>query len=153
MAGFKMDISKAKATVQPRKKKKRVGRGEGSGYGKTAGRGMNGARSRSGWSQRNQTGGNIPLWRRLPKVGFKNSPFKKGYTPVNVHQLDKFSQGTEITPQLLEAEGVVKQVKKNGIKILGAGEVTKALTVKAHAFSNMAEEKIKAAGGNVEVIQ
>ena len=147
-----MDLSEAKSLNNPRKRRKRVGRGRGSGKGKTCGRGMNGARSRSGWSSRNQVGGNIPLWRRLPKVGFSNAPFKTTYTPVNVEQLNAFEADTRVTPEVLEERGIVCQPSRDGIKILGSGEIDRALTVRAHAFSESAEEKIKAAGGSVEVI-
>ncbi|MFP4027082.1 MAG: 50S ribosomal protein L15 [Candidatus Brocadiia bacterium] len=147
-----MDISEVKALTSPRKKCKRLGRGHGSGSGKTAGRGMNGARSRSGWSVRNMTGGNIPLWRRLPKVGFSNAPFKKIYTPVNVGQLAQFEPETHVTPALLQERGIVKQPQQSGIKVLGDGNLEKPLTVRANAFSKTAREKIENAGGTVEVI-
>lgn len=147
-----MDLSDAKSLNNPRKERKRVGRGHGSGHGKTCGRGMNGARSRSGWSRRNQNGGNIPLWRRLPKVGFTNADFKTSYTPVNLHQLNRFDAETRVTPEVLEDQGVVKQPSRDGIKILGSGELDRPLTVRAHDFSDSAREKIEAAGGTVEVI-
>ena len=147
-----MDISKAKALNKPRSKRKRVGRGRGSGHGKTSGRGMDGARSRSGWSQRNMTGGNIPLWRRLPKVGFTNARFKKTYTPVNVARLAAFPADTHVTPELLREQGIIKQAGADGVKILGDGELDRALTVRANAFSRSAREKIEAAGGTVELI-
>lgn len=147
-----MDLSEAKSLNHPRTKRKRVGRGHGSGHGKTSGRGMDGARSRSGWSQRNQIGGNIPLWRRLPKVGFSNADFKTTYTPVNVQVLNRFDPQTRVTPELLEECGIVKQPSRDGIKILGSGQLEQPLTVRAHAFSQSAREKIQAAGGTVELI-
>jgi large subunit ribosomal protein L15 len=147
-----MDLSDAKSLNHARNRAKRVGRGRGSGRGKTCGRGMNGARSRSGWSRRNQNGGNIPLWRRLPKVGFSNADFKTRYTPVNVGALNRFDSGTRVTPELLEENGIVKQPSEDGIKILGQGELERDLTVRAHAFSDGAREKIESAGGTVEVI-
>ncbi|MFP4175633.1 MAG: 50S ribosomal protein L15 [Candidatus Brocadiia bacterium] len=147
-----MDIAEAKSVVTPDKKKKRVGRGRGSGNGKTCGRGMNGARSRSGWSRRNMEGGNIPLWRRLPKVGFTNQPFKTEYTPVNVYELNVFEPETKVTPEKLREMGVVKQPSRDGIKVLGDGSIDQPLTVRAHAFSSSARQKIEAAGGTVEVI-
>lgn len=147
-----MDLTEAKSRNHKRSKRKRVGRGRGSGNGKTCGRGMNGARSRSGWSSRNQTGGNIPLWRRLPKVGFTNAPFKTTYTAVNVRELNGFEEDTHVTPKTLEEHGIVKQPSDDGIKILGDGEIEVPLTVEAHAFSESARRKIEDAGGTVEVI-
>lgn len=147
-----MDISQAKARTHPRKMRKRVGRGHGSGHGMKSGKGRDGARSRSGWSQRNMTGGNIPLWRRLPKRGFSNAPFKKELSPLNVGRLCAFDAGTVVTPQLLKEQGLVRQASSGGIKILGNGELDRPLTVHAHAFSESAREKIQAAGGTVHVI-
>jgi large subunit ribosomal protein L15 len=147
-----MDISEAKSTGNPNKGKKRIGRGHGSGVGKTCGRGMNGARSRSGWSQRNMTGGNMPLWRRLPKVGFSNAPFKTEYSVLNVSQLGVFEADTHVTPDLLEERGIVRQPSRDGIKVLGSGKIEHPLRVRAHAFSETAREKIEDAGGTVEVI-
>jgi large subunit ribosomal protein L15 len=147
-----MDISEAKRRSRPRKSRKRVGRGTGSRRGKTCGRGHKGARSRSGWSVRGMTGGNVPLWRRLPKVGFSNAPFKTEYSVVNVEDLGRFPEGARVTPRELEEAGIVKQPADGGIKILGGGEMDRALTVRAHAFSAAARRKIEAAGGAVEVI-
>lgn len=98
------------------------------------------------------TGGNIPLWRRLPKVGFTNAPFKKEYTPVNVDQLNRFEPETRVTPQLLQEKGILKQPARSGVKILGDGQIDRPLTVVADAFSRSAREKIEAAGGTAEVI-
>jgi len=147
-----MDITDAKSGAGARKRRKRIGRGEGSGYGKTSGRGMNGARSRSGWSQRNMTGGNIPLWRRLPKVGFTNAAFRKEYSSINVGRLDIFESGEQVTPELLRDKGMLNGMRGSGLKILGDGLIDKPLTVCAHKFSKGAREKIEAAGGSCEVI-
>lgn len=130
---------------------KRKGRGTATGQGKTAGRGMNGQKSRSGGGVRlGFEGGQMPLYRRIPKRGFTNV-FKKQWSVMNIADLDVYADGTEITPELLIADGKVKQVTA-GIKILGNGEITKKFTVKAHKFSKSAVEKIEAAGGKAEVI-
>jgi large subunit ribosomal protein L15 len=132
-------------------KKKRVGRGPGSGWGKTCGKGQKGQKSRSGsgihpWSE----GGQMPLQRRLPKRGF-TSIFKKEYEIVNLDHLEeRFEGGTEITIELLKEANLVKKIK-DGVKILGRGELTKKFHVHAHAFSKSAEEKIKAVGGEVTI--
>ncbi len=134
-----------------RKDRKRVGRGPGSGHGKTAGRGHKGAGSRSGTKQRrNFEGGQMPLVRRLPKRGFTNI-FRTEYVIVNIGQLERFPAGSEITPELLLAEGVIAKLL-DGVKILGDGSLTRKLTVRAHKFSKKAEEAIRAAGGECEVI-
>ena len=133
------------------KSKKRVGRGTGSGLGTTAGRGMNGQNSRSGGGVRpGFEGGQMPLFRRIPKRGFNNK-FKKEWTIVNVELLNAFENGTEITPELLLDNGVVSKINY-GIKILGDGELNKKLTVKANKFTQSAISKIEAAGGKAEVI-
>jgi len=133
------------------KETKRLGRGTGSGQGKTAGRGQNGQNSRSGGGTRpGFEGGQMPLYRRLPKRGFTNI-FAKEIAIVNVDVLNRFDDNTVVTPELLLSEGVIKNVY-DGIKILGNGEINKKLTVKAHKFSKSAAEKIEAAGGKVEVI-
>ena len=130
---------------------KRKGRGTATGQGKTAGRGMNGQNSRSGGGVRlGFEGGQMPLYRRLPKRGFTNI-WAKEYSIVNVEDLNRFEAGTEVTQNLLEETGMLKQVK-DGIKILGQGELKVALTVKADKFSKSAVEKIEAAGGKAEVI-
>ena len=98
------------------------------------------------------TGGNIPLWRRLPKVGFSNAPFKKEYTTINVAQLTSFAPDTYVTPEVLKQSGLVKQPSPGGVKILGDGELDRPLTVRANAFSRSAREKIESAGGRVELI-
>lgn len=132
-------------------KARRVGRGIGSGFGKTSGRGHKGQKSRSGGGVRiGFEGGQMPLYRRLPKRGFTNV-FKKEIVAVNVEALNRFEGGTEVTPTLLVESGIIKSVK-DGVKILGNGNLEKALTVKAHSFSQAAREKIEAAGGRAEVI-
>jgi large subunit ribosomal protein L15 len=134
-----------------RKTAKRKGLGIGSGLGKTAGRGHNGQNSRSGGGTRpGFEGGQMPLHQRIPKRGF-TSKFKKQFSEVNIVDLNRFEEGTTVTPQLLQEIGMVKQVR-DGIKILGNGELTVKLDVHANRFSKGAEEKIKAAGGSVEVI-
>ncbi len=133
------------------KDRKRVGRGPGSGNGKTAGRGHKGQGSRSGTKQkRNFEGGQMPLVRRLPKRGFTNI-FRTEFAIVNVGQLERFPAGSEITPELLLAEGVVSKLH-DGLKILGDGALTRDLVVKAHKFSKKALEVIQSAGGRCEVI-
>ena len=130
---------------------KRKGRGTATGQGKTAGRGMNGQKSRSGGGVRlGFEGGQMPLYRRIPKRGFTNL-FGTEYTAINVEELNRFEAGTEVTPELIIETGMAKQVK-DGIKILGNGTLEKALTVKAQKFSKSAIEKIEAAGGKAEVL-
>lgn len=134
-----------------RKKPKRVGRGRGSGHGKTAGRGAKGQMSRSGHkSTRGYEGGQMPLQRRVPKRGFTNI-FRKEYEVVNVEQLNAFDGGKEVTPELLRESKMVK-LNRDGVKVLGDGELKVALTVRAHRFSAPARNKIEAAGGRAEVI-
>lgn len=131
--------------------RKRVGRGIGSGMGKTATRGHKGQWARSGGGVRpGFEGGQNPLYRRLPKRGFTNQ-FRKEYAIVNLDDLNRFAAGTEVTPELLVESGVVKNTM-SGIKILGDGEITVSLTIKANKFSQSAVEKIQAAGGTTEVI-
>ena len=134
-----------------RKVRNRVGRGLGSGNGKTSGRGMKGQKSRSGGGARTGfEGGQMPLYRRLPKRGFKNI-WAKTYAEVNVETLNRFEDGSMVDPVALVESGILKNVQE-GIRILGNGELKKKLTVRASGFTKSAEEKIKAAGGNVEVI-
>ena len=128
----------------------RRGRGHGSGNGKTAGKGHKGQKARSGAPRPGFEGGQMPLYRRIPKRGFTNI-WGTEYTIVNVDDLNKFEAGTVVNQALLEEAGVVKQVK-DGIKILGEGELKVALTVQADKFSKTAAEKIEAAGGKAEVI-
>ncbi len=132
-------------------KRKRVGRGPGSGHGKTATRGHNGFWSRSGSSQRaNFEGGQMPLVRRIPKRGFTN-PNKKVYALVNLERLSNFGINEEVTPLVLLEKGIIKEIK-DGVKILGKGELEKPLIIKAHAFSENAIKKIQSIGGKYEVI-
>lgn len=134
-----------------RHERKRVGRGTGSGMGKTSTRGHKGQNARSGGGVRpGFEGGQNPLYRRLPKRGFTN-PTRKEYAIVNIEDLNNFAADTEVTPELLFEQGIVKDAK-SGIKILGNGEITVKLTVKANKFSQSAVEKIEAAGGKTEVI-
>ncbi|MBS4021469.1 MAG: 50S ribosomal protein L15 [Dethiobacter sp.] len=131
--------------------KKRVGRGIGSGLGKTSGRGHKGQKARSGGGVRpGFEGGQMPLQRALPKRGF-TSIFKKDYNEINIARLNIFADGAVVTPEELKKQGLIKSVK-DGVRILGQGQLEKTLTVKAHGFSNTAAEKIQAAGGKIEVI-
>ncbi|NMB34361.1 MAG: 50S ribosomal protein L15 [Clostridium sp.] len=130
---------------------KRKGRGHGTGNGKTAGRGHKGQKARSGGGVRpGFEGGQMPLYRRLPKRGFNNI-FAKVYTEVNVSELNVFDNGTVVTEELLKEKGIIKKVV-DGVSILGDGKLDKKLTVKATRFTKVASEKIEAAGGKVEVI-
>lgn len=130
---------------------KRKGRGHGSGNGKTAGRGHKGQKARSGGGVRiGFEGGQMPLYRRLPKRGFTNI-FAKTYTQINVSDLNKFDDNAVVTAEELKVQGVIKKLN-DGVVVLGRGEITKKLTVKAVRFSKTAEEKITAAGGKIEVI-
>lgn len=149
-----MNLAEATALGLARPTRKRIGRGIGSGTGKTAGRGHNGARSRSGWSSRiGWEGGQMPLYRRLPKRGFNNKNFEKVYTVVNVSDLEVFDAGATVDLQAVLAKGLTSQAKHSKLfKILGDGAVTKAVTVKVDALTGSAREKIEAAGGTVELI-
>ena len=147
-----MKLNELKYNEGSKKDIKRLGRGSSSGTGKTSGRGENGQKSRSGGGVRvGFEGGQLPLYRRLPKRGFSNAMFKKTYAVINVSDLNKFEDGTEITPELLKDMGLVKK-QLDGIKVLGNGELTKKLTVKASMFSKTAKEKIEKNGGKAEVI-
>ena len=147
-----MKLNELKYNEGSKKDVKRVGRGSSSGTGKTSGRGENGQNSRSGGGVRvGFEGGQLPLYRRLPKRGFSNAMFKKVYAVINVSDLNKFEDGTVVTPELLFEIGIIKK-QLAGIKVLGNGEITKKLTVKAHKFSSVAKEKIETAGGKAEVI-
>ena len=133
------------------KRIKRVGRGTGSGHGKTSTRGHKGQKSRSGGGVRpGFEGGQMPLQRRLPKRGFTNI-FKKKYSIVNVKDFNVFEEGIEVTPELLQQAGLIKNLK-NEVKVLGDGDLERKVMVKAHRFSKQAEEKITARGGKAEVI-
>ena len=132
--------------------RKRVGRGMGSGLGKTSGRGEKGQKARSGVSiPATFEGGQLPLYRRLPKRGFSNSDFKIRYATINVSDLNKFEDGTVVSPELLKEVGLLKN-QLDGVKVLGNGECTKKLTVKAHKFSKSAQEKLESAGSKIEVL-
>ena len=131
---------------------KRVGRGTSSGHGKTSGRGQKGQNSRSGGGVRiGFEGGQNPLFRRVPKRGFNNYNFRVRYAVINVSDLNRFADGTEVTPELLKEIGLVKK-QLDGIKVLGNGNLDKKLTVKATIFSKTAKEKIEKSGGKAEVI-
>ncbi|HWO78614.1 MAG TPA: 50S ribosomal protein L15 [Bacillus sp. (in: firmicutes)] len=146
-----MKLHELKPAPGSRKERNRVGRGIGSGNGKTAGKGHKGQKARSGGGVRlGFEGGQTPLFQRLPKRGFTNIN-RKEYAIVNLDALNRFEEGTEVTPELLIETGVVKS-EKAGIKILADGKLEKKLTVKAHKFSSAAKEKIEAAGGQTEVI-
>lgn len=146
-----MDLSQLKPAPGSTKNRKRIGRGPGSGTGKTSGKGHKGQKARSGGSIKpGFEGGQMPLQRRLPKRGF-TSINKKDYNLINLRDLDCFDADTTVTLELYGKAGLVKKMK-DGIKILADGEITKALTVQAHKFSSAAVEKIVAAGGKAEVI-
>lgn len=147
-----MNLSDIKAIPVKRKFKKRVGRGRGSGMGKTSCRGGKGATARSG----NETsvqfeGGQTPLFRRLPKRGFNNALFRKKYAVVNISDIAGFDKDTEVDIEKLKEAGIIKNVL-DGVKVLGGGELKNSLTVIAHKFSKSAIEKIKAAGGEAKVL-
>jgi large subunit ribosomal protein L15 len=143
------NLKPAKGAVRSRK---RVGRGPGSGLGKTSGRGEKGQKSRSGYARKvGFEGGQMPLHRRVPKRGFHNR-FRKEYTEVNLDRLEAFDAGTIVTPELLVKRGVIKKLR-DGVKVLAKGSLTKALTVRAHKFSAKAQETIAGAGGKAEVLE
>ncbi|RGR85109.1 50S ribosomal protein L15 [Heyndrickxia coagulans] len=146
-----MKLHELKPAEGSRKKRNRVGRGIGSGNGKTAGKGHKGQNARSGGGVRlGFEGGQTPLFRRLPKRGFTNIN-RKEYAIVNLDVLNRFEDGTEVTPALLLETGVISK-EKSGVKVLANGKLKKKLTVKAHKFSSAAKEAIEAAGGTAEVI-
>ncbi len=146
-----MKLHELKPAAGSKKSPKRVGRGTGSGLGRNAGKGEKGQKARSGGGVRpGFEGGQMPLYRRLPKRGFTNI-FAKEYVELNVDRLNIFENGTEVTPELLLEKRVVSKLK-DGVKILGNGNLEKSLTVKATKFSKSAAEKIEAAGGKAEVI-
>jgi large subunit ribosomal protein L15 len=147
-----MKLHEIKPAPGSTKRRKVVGRGRGSGHGTTAGRGGKGQTARTGssipaWFE----GGQMPLIRRLPKRGFTNI-FKKDYAIINVETLERFESGQEVTPALLVSKGLLR-ARSDGVKVLGTGALTKALTVHAHKFSQSAAAKIEAAGGKVQVIE
>lgn len=146
-----MDLVDIKSVVQKKKKRKRVGRGRGSGHGKTSCKGSKGEKARSGSKIRLMfEGGQMPLFRRIPKRGF-NNPFRKKYTIINIADLEKFDTGTIIDIQKLKDDKIVKNTKFK-LKVLGDGELEKPLTVVAHKFSKSAIEKINKAGGEAKIL-
>jgi large subunit ribosomal protein L15 len=146
-----MDLSGLKPPAGQKHRQRRVGRGMGTGRGKTSGRGQKGQKSVSGFGQkRGFEGGQMPLHRRLPKRGFTNI-FKKEYAVINVGRL-VLLEGDEFTPERLVSLGIVKKLG-DGLKVLGSGEVTRPIQVRAHLFSKSAQEKIQAAGGSTQVIE
>jgi large subunit ribosomal protein L15 len=147
-----MELNNLKPKKGSRHAKKRIGRGPGSGTGKTAGRGEKGQKSRSGFSrQPGFEGGQMPLHRRLPKRGFTNI-FKRDYAVVNVSDLDRFDNGTTVDEASMREAGLVKG-RHDGVKVLGGGELSKKLTVSATKFSASARKQIEAAGGTCQEIQ
>jgi large subunit ribosomal protein L15 len=146
-----MKLHELKPAEGSRKERNRVGRGTGSGNGKTSGKGHKGQNARSGGGVRpGFEGGQTPLFQRLPKRGFTNIN-RKEYAIINLDTLNRFEDGTEVTPELLIETGLVSKLNA-GLKVLGNGSVEKKLTVRAHKFSSAAKEAIEAAGGSVEVI-
>jgi large subunit ribosomal protein L15 len=147
-----MNLHDLKPEAGSNKKRIRRGRGNGSGRGNTSGRGANGQNSRSGGGVRPTfEGGQTPLFRRLPKRGF-NNVFKKEFNEINIYQLNRFSENEEVNIEKLQEAGLIDNLAKSGLKILGDGEIDKALVVKANAFTKSAKEKIEAAGGKAEVV-
>ncbi len=147
-----MGLNNLKPAKGANRNRKRVGRGPGSGMGKTATRGEKGQKSRSGHRFREGfEGGQMPLHRRVPKRGFGNARFRKEFAYVNLGSLERFEAGTIVTPELLKQKGLIKKLLA-GVKVLGKGTLTKALTVQAHRFSAQAQEKIAGLGGKAEVI-
>jgi large subunit ribosomal protein L15 len=146
-----LSINTLKPAPGANRKNKRVGRGMGSGHGKTATRGYNGQLSRAGASIRpGFEGGQMPLHRRLPKRGFTNI-FRKEYLAINLEKLARFEAGTTVDPEILKSLGIIKNLQ-DGLKILGVGELKHAIHVRAHKFSKSASEKIQKVGGTIEVI-
>jgi large subunit ribosomal protein L15 len=136
----------------PKKAPKRKGRGLGTGNGGTAGRGSKGQKARAGGGVRpGFEGGQMPLYRRIPKRGFNNANFAKVYTEVKLSDLERFDNGSEVTAEILKANGIIKKIN-DGIVVLGNGNLTKKLTVKAARFTKTASEKIEALGGKAEVV-
>lgn len=147
-----MKLHELKPNEYAFKTRKRVGRGPGSGLGKTSGKGHKGQNARSGGGVRpGFEGGQLPLFRRLPKRGFSNAKFKTVYAVINLSDLNKFEDGAIVTPEILKEMGILKN-QLNGVKVLGNGKLEKKLTVKAHKFSNSAKESIEKMGGKAEVI-
>ena len=148
-----MMIHDITAMVGKHKQRKRIGRGHGSGWGKTSGRGHKGAASRAGYSRRPYfEGGQMNFARRLPKRGFTNAAFRTDYHVVNVKVLDRFDNGATIEPQMLVDAGIIRDTRMP-LKVLGEGELSKKITITAHKFSASARDKIEKAGGTVNVIE
>jgi len=148
-----MNIHELSPAPNSAKKAKRVGRGIGSGLGKTSGRGQKGQNSRSGGGVRlGFEGGQMPLIRRLPRRGFNNANFKKQYSIINVSDLERLDDGAVVDAKLLLNENIISKIEDYGVKVLGNGELTKKLTVKAAKFTKSAQEKIEKAGGSIEVL-
>lgn len=145
-----MKLNELKPAPGSKKKPKRVGRGRGSGHGKTSGRGQKGQKARSK-VRLGFEGGQMPLQRRVPKRGFTNI-FKENFALVNIKDLNRFEPGQEITPELLVEAGLIKPRDEGRVKVLGQGEISQALHVKAHRFSKSARTKIEGAGGRVELV-
>ncbi|MCA8950897.1 MAG: 50S ribosomal protein L15 [Planctomycetes bacterium] len=150
-----MNLSEAKTLGLKFPDRKRVGRGIGSGTGKTSGRGHKGAKARSGWSSRiGWEGGQMPIYRRVPKRGFNNKNFEKVYTVVNVRDLEAFDAGATVDLAAVLQKGLTSQARHSELfKVLGDGDLSKAVTVRAHAVTASAREKIEKAGGSVELIE
>ena len=147
-----MELNELKPSV-PRKARKRVGRGESSGLGKTAGKGSNGQKSRAvGGTKPGFEGGQMPIIRRTPKRGFSNYPFKKEYAIINLDVLNRFEEGTVVTPELLLETGIVSKML-DGLKVLGNGNLEKKISVEAHKVSKSAQKAIEEKGGSVEIIE
>ena len=146
-----MKIHELRPAEGAKQSPKRLGRGTGSGLGKTSAKGHKGQKARSGAKKNGFEGGQMPLARRLPKRGFYNH-FAKEYTTINISDLNGLENGTEVTGELLKELGIIGKLEKDGLKVLGNGELTKSLTVKAAKFSKSAEEAIRNAGGHVEVL-
>jgi large subunit ribosomal protein L15 len=144
------NLKPAKGSIRDRK---RVGRGPGSGRGKTSGRGEKGQKSRSGFSHKDGfEGGQMPLHRRVPKRGFTNARFRKEFACVNLEKLEVFDNGTIVTPEVLLKRGMIRKLQ-DGVKILAKGDLTKALTIRAHKFSAKAQERITGLGGKAEILE
>ena len=147
-----MDLTKVKAVSVNPQNRKRLGRGSGSGKGKTSGKGHKGQKCRSGYKWHAYfEGGQMPLFRRLPKKGFKNARFRTTMAIINVSDLNRFPEGAEVDPLAVQGAGLVKNLR-DGLKVLGKGEISVPLTVKAQHFSKSAERKIAEAGGKTERI-
>ena len=147
-----MKLNELQRNIGATQAKKRVGRGPGSGLGKTSGRGQKGQKARSGASINPVfEGGQLPLYRRIPKRGFKNAKFKTRYATINVEALNVFENGTVVTEALLKEKGLIKN-QLDGVKVLGNGKLEKKLTIQVSKFSASALEKIKEAGSKAEVI-